>query len=157
MLEADGRAREALAAIERAAALQDQLAAADPGSARARGETATNYAMRGRLLATLGRRAAAFADLDRAVAITRTLSQGNPDNIEMRVSVALALIGRADAALALAKARAAEPDDRERSRRDLSEAVELLTALEREGAIEGTDLSTLEDARRKLRDAGGPP
>lgn len=157
MLDADGRAREALAAIERAAALQDQLAAADPGSARARGEAATNYAMRGQLLAKLGRRAAAFADLDRAVAITRTLSQGNPDNIELRVSVALALIGRADAALVLARTRAADPDDRERSRRDLSEAVELLTALEKEGAIEGTDLSTLEDARRKLRDAGGPP
>ena len=59
MLDADGRTREALASLERAATLQDQLAAADPDSARARAETATNHGMRGRLLAKLGQRAAA--------------------------------------------------------------------------------------------------
>ncbi|MGE3887800.1 MAG: protein kinase [Vicinamibacterales bacterium] len=154
MLDAEGRTREALAAIERAAALQDQLAAADPGNARARAETATNYAMRGQLLAKLGQRASALADLDRAVTITRTLSGGNPDNVELRVSVALALIGRADALSALEKARPSGPGDRERARRDYTEAVEILAALHQAGAIEGTDVATLERARGQLRDLG---
>ena len=44
MLDADGRTREALVSLERAVVIQDQLAAADPESTRARAETATNYA-----------------------------------------------------------------------------------------------------------------
>ena len=112
MLEAEGRTREALASLERAATIQDQLAAADPENARARAETATNDAMRGRLLAKLGQRAAALASLQRAVDVSRELSQGNPDNVELRVAVALALIERADAALVLSRQAGSSPADR---------------------------------------------
>ena len=112
MLDADGRTREALASLERAAMLQDQLAAADPNSARARAETVTNDALRGKLQAKLGQRAAALASLPRAVDISRTLSQGNPDNVELRVAVASALIERADAAVVLSRQAGRQPTDR---------------------------------------------
>jgi hypothetical protein len=88
MLDAAGRTREALPALERAAALQDELAVADPNSTRARAEVATNDGLRGRLLAKLGQRAPAFASQQRAVDVSRELSRGNPDNVELRVAVA---------------------------------------------------------------------
>jgi hypothetical protein len=34
--------------------------------------------------------------------------------------------------------------------RDYQESVDVLSALQREGAIEGTDLASLDDARRQL-------
>jgi eukaryotic-like serine/threonine-protein kinase len=154
MLDAEGRTREALASLDRAATLQDQLAAADPESTRARGETATNHGMRGRLLAKLGQRAGAFSSLQHAVEISRDLSAGNPDNVEMRVTIALALIERADAALVLSRLPGHQPADREMAVRDYAEAVTILKTLKDAGAIEGTDVDTLDATERKLRDLG---
>ncbi len=150
MLDADGRTREALMALERAATLQDQLAAADPESTRARAETATNHGMRGRLLAKLGQRTAAFGSLQRAVDTCRALSEGNPDNVELRVSVASALIERGDAAVVLSGLPGGGPADRELAVRDYSEAVQILSALEAAGEIDGTDVDTLTATRGKL-------
>jgi serine/threonine protein kinase len=152
MLDADGRTREALAPLERAATLQDQLAAADPDNARARAETATNHAMRGRLLAKLGQRTAAFTSLARALDICRALSQGNPDNVELRVAVALALIERGDASVVLSRQTGRLPDDRAVAERDYAEAAAILVALKDKGAIEGTDVETLDATRKKLDD-----
>jgi len=149
--EADGRLREALVSLEQAAAIQEQLAAADPNNARARAETATNDAFRGRLLARLGRRTPALASLDRAVAVARELSRRNPDNVEWRIAVALALDARADSRRLLATAAAATAAaDRAAAGRDWREAIAILTALDREGAIEGTDGETLAAIRGKL-------
>ena len=152
MLDADGRTREALAPLEKAATLQDQLAAADPDNARARAETATNHAMRGRLLAKLGQRTAAFTSLARALDICRALSQGNPDNVELRVAVALALIERGDGSVVLSRQAGSLPDDRAAAERDYTEASAILVALKDKGAIEGTDVETLDATRKKLDD-----
>jgi serine/threonine protein kinase/tetratricopeptide (TPR) repeat protein len=149
--EAAGRLREALASLERAAAIQDQLAAADPGNTRARAETATNDAYRGKLLAALGQRAAALASLGRAVATSRELSGGNPDNVELRIAIALALEARADSLLRLATAApGSAAGDRSAAARDFAEAIAIFTALEQQGAVEGTDAETLAGLRQKL-------
>ena len=151
--EADGRLRQALASLDQAIAIQDQLAAADPNNARARAETATNDAFRGRLLAKLGQRSPALASLDRAVAVARDLSRANPDNVEWRIAVALALDARGDSLRTLAagpRAGAAAAADRVAAHRDYREALDLLTALDREGVIEGTDAATLAAIRDKV-------
>jgi serine/threonine protein kinase len=152
MLEVEGRTREALASLEQAATIQDQLAAADPNNARARAETATNDAFRGRLLAALGQRALALASLTRAVDVSRTLSTGNSDNVELRIAVASALEARGDSRLKLAAAApaATAAADRVAAARDYAEAVDILTTLEGEGAIEGTDAVVLAGLRDKL-------
>jgi serine/threonine protein kinase len=156
MLDADGRTQEALVALEKAAAIQDQLAAADPNSARARAETVTNDAFRGKLQAKLGQRTQALASLGRAVDVIRTLSRNNPDNVELRIAIASALEARADSRLVLAKATPpSAAEDRAAAARDYAEAVEIMTALDKEGAIEGTDAETLAGLRQK-RDALGP-
>ena len=158
MLDADGKTREALASLERAASIQDQLAAADPGNARARAETVTNDALRGKLQAKLGQRAPALANLARAVEVSRTLATGNPDNVELRIAVASALEARADSLLVLAQGhrrRRRTPGSRRPPRRDFTEAVEIIAALDKEGAIEGTDAETLAGLRGK-RGALGP-
>ena len=56
------------------------------------------------------------------------------------------------------------PADLLAAERDYRESVDVLSALQREGAIEGTDLTSLKDARRQLAkvrqdlaDPGGPP
>jgi eukaryotic-like serine/threonine-protein kinase len=154
MLEAAGRTGEALVSLERAAALQDAIAAAAPDNVRARAETATNDGLRGRLLAKLGRRGPAMASLDRAVATSRELSVANPDNVEAKVTVALALIERGDTARVLAGRTGGRAEDRDADRatavRDYAEAVAILEALRQAGAIAGTDLESLREARAKL-------
>jgi tetratricopeptide (TPR) repeat protein len=157
MLDAEGRTQEALASLERASAIQDQLAAADPQSTRARGEVATNQSLRGKLLAKLGQRTASLASHARAVEISRNLSEGNGSNIELRVTVALALIDRADSALILGALPNASPGDRAIAERDYAEAVQILDVLAEAGEIQGTDLETLDKARGTLQSlrAGG--
>jgi len=150
MLDADGQTREALAPLGRAMAIQDQIAAADPENARARSETATNHGMRGRLLAKLADRAGAMASLDRAVETCRALAASNAANVEWRIAVASALIERGDGYVVLGGGPARRPDDREAAARDFGEAVQILTTLQTEGALEGTDVGTLEQAQKKL-------
>ena len=77
---------------------------------------------------------------------------GNPDNVELRVAVALALIERADARVALSRQTVARPDDRTAAERDYSDAASLLTALRDAGEIEGTDIGTLDQTAKKLAD-----
>ena len=91
-----------------------------------------------------------FDGLDRAVAVSRELSAGNPDNVERRVFVALFLIERGDAARVLAGRADGQPGDRTIAERDYAEAVEILAALEKAGAIAGTDVTSLAEARAKL-------
>ncbi len=106
--------------------------------------------MRGRLLAKLGERDGSLSNLRRAVDISRTLSEGNPENVERRVAVASALIERADSAVLLSRQAGRLPDDRATAERDYVEAVEILSALKDKGEIEGTDVDTLNEVRSKL-------
>jgi hypothetical protein len=66
----------------------------------------------------------------------------------------MALVERADAALVLSKMPGRQPSDRETARHDYTEAVQILEALKATGEIDGTDLETLEDARKKLTSLG---
>lgn len=114
--------------------------------------------MRGRLLTKLGQRAGALSSLQHAVEISRELSAGNPDNVEMRVTIALALGERGDAALVLNGRASAQPVTRSADRamavRDYTEAVAILQSLKEQGAIEGTDVDTLDATARKLSALG---
>jgi hypothetical protein len=93
------------------------------------------------------------ANHGRAVTLSRDLSAANPGDVELRVALALALAGRGDAYAAFARDTPASPtrrSDLAAAERDYAEAVKLLTSLDQEGAIEGTDRETLENARKEL-------
>jgi hypothetical protein len=84
------------------------------------------------------------------VEIARELLAANPANVELKVAVALALAGRADAAEGFARRGLDRAAGLARAERDYAEAVELLEALAKIHAIEGTDLQTLEQTRQSL-------
>ena len=94
---------------------------------------------------------ASLSSLKRALDITRALSQGNPHNVELHVAVALVLIERADALVALSRKPGQQATDRAGAERDYVEALEILEALKNKGEIEGTDVDTLEKTRTKLQ------
>ena len=66
------------------------------------------------------------------------------------MALALALTGRGDARVQLAPRGPVRAADLTAAERDYAEAVQLLEKLEREQAIEGTDLTTLVNARKEL-------
>jgi hypothetical protein len=83
--------------------------------------------------------------------MSRELSIANPGNVELRVAVALALSGRGDAYVQLGAGRSADrARDLASAERDYADAVQILEKLQHEKAIEGTDLTTLENARKEL-------
>ena len=92
--------------------------------------------------AKLGRRAESLANHAKGVALSRELQVKNPGNVELQVGVALALVERGATYVRFQDAPAAQ--------RDYTEAVGILSALEQKGAIEGTDLDTLNAARTAL-------
>jgi len=144
--------RDALASYERALGIHQSLAASDPGNASMKLEIASDYSSMAIVQATLGDRASSIANHTRAVTMTQQLSAANPDNVEVRVAVALASIGRGDAYAHFARAqRAAEPaPDLHSAERDYATAVDILSRLEQQRAIDGTDIETLQKARREL-------
>jgi hypothetical protein len=71
--------------------------------------------------------------------------------VELSVALALALTGRGDAYVAFAKTRGPGAlADRRAAERDYDEGVRLLESLAAKGAIEGTDLQSLTNARAEL-------
>ena len=111
MLDAEGRTREALTSLERAATIQDQLAAADRQQrAGPRGD---------RDQRCLPRQAAGQARPAGPGARQSDPCRGgepgcsaiaNPDNVELRIAIASALEARADSLLVLAKGTPATAD-----------------------------------------------
>jgi non-specific serine/threonine protein kinase/serine/threonine-protein kinase len=141
MLDASGRPREAVKEYERALAIHQSLTAADPRNESLKLEVASDHNRLATVQAKLGDRAS-IGNHDRAVAATRALSASNRSNVELRVALALALTGRGDAHAIFSDLAAAE--------RDYVEAIEVLSTLQQEGAIQGTDVETLEAARKEL-------
>jgi hypothetical protein len=84
--------------------------------------------------------------------MARELSKSNPSNAELRLSVALALTGRADAYALLGRKgpTTLRRDDLSSAERDYAEAAAIMAQLEEEGAIEGTDRQTFERIRTDL-------
>ncbi len=141
MLDASGHSQEAVREFERALATHQSLSANDPQNDSLKLEVASDYNRLATVQAKLNDRAS-IGNHDRAVAMARALGDANPANVELRIAVALALSGRGDAHIRFEDWPAAE--------RDYAESVDLLSKLQQQGAIHGTDLETLENARKEL-------
>jgi serine/threonine protein kinase/tetratricopeptide (TPR) repeat protein len=152
MMDARGNGAEAVRHYQRALSIHQALMAADAGNDAYKLEVASDYSSLAVTQAKLGDRAASLTNHSRAVEMTRELSRRNLLNAELRVSVALALTGRADAYALLGRkgASATRRDDLTAAERDYAEAAAIMGKLQEEGAIEGTDLSTLQRIRADL-------
>ena len=152
MLDASGKTAQSLAEYERALQIHQALAAADPANDSVKLEVASDHNRLATAQAKLGMRAASLANHDRAVAMSRELRAANPKNVELTVAVALAQLGRGDAYAGFGRkaSGAARVTDLQRAERDYLAGIELLTRLQQEKAIEGTDVETLENARAEL-------
>jgi len=153
MLNENGRSVDAVREYERALGIHRALVQADPANDTLKLEVASDYNRLATAQVSVGAREAALANHTRAVAMTRELEKRNPANVELRVAVGLALASRADAYAAFARMRPARPTraaDLEAAERDYAESVAIFTALQKAGAIQGTDLQTLENNRKQL-------
>jgi serine/threonine protein kinase/tetratricopeptide (TPR) repeat protein len=152
MMDARGNYGEAVRHYERAVSIHQALVAADPGNDLYKLEVASDYSGLAVTQAKLGLRDAAITNHTRAVEMSRELSRSNPGNAELRLAVALALTARADAQALLAQkaAPAIRREDLMAAERDYAEAEAVMRRLQEEGAIEGTDLATLERIRGEL-------
>jgi tetratricopeptide (TPR) repeat protein len=162
LLDSLGRSRDAVPEFERALALHEVLAAADPNNDALAAEIATDHNGLATALAKLGDRTGSLTHHVQAVETSRQLSEANPADVELRVALGLALSGRGEAHAMFARAGGSPTRraDLLAAERDYQAAVDVLSALQREGAIDGTDLTSLEDARRQLtavrQELGGP-
>jgi non-specific serine/threonine protein kinase/serine/threonine-protein kinase len=153
ILHESGRSAEAVAEFQRALDIHQSLALADPANHTLKLEVAGDHNRVATAQTATGLREPALANHTRAVSMTRDLRGANPGNVELTMGLALALGGRADAYAAFARARpspATRAADLAAAERDYAESVELLEALQRSGALGGTDLTTLESNRKAL-------
>ena len=137
----------------RALSIHEALAASDPGNDAMTLEVASDQNRIATAQAKLGHRDASLANHNRAVTTTRVLREANAGNVELTVALALALGGRADALLGFARKLpfpSTRADDLAAAERDYAESVALLTKLQQSGAIQGTDVTTLENHRKEL-------
>jgi tetratricopeptide (TPR) repeat protein len=155
MLDASGRSTEAVREYQRALEIHLALAAADPANDSLQLEVASDYNRLATAQARIGARQASLDSHTRAVTMARALQQRNPGNVELRVALGLALAGRADAHAGFARSAPAPSTraaDLEAAERDYAESVAIFTELQQAGAIQGTDLETLENNQRALAD-----
>jgi non-specific serine/threonine protein kinase/serine/threonine-protein kinase len=152
MTDARGNGAEAVRHYQRALSIHEALMAADPGNDSYKLEVASDHSSLAVTQAKLGDRMSSLTNHTRAVDMCRELSRSNPANAELRLSVGLALTGRADAYALLARkvTAAARRDDLAAAERDFAEAEAIMGKLQEEGAIEGTDLATLQRIRKDL-------
>jgi tetratricopeptide (TPR) repeat protein len=154
MLDANGRTTEALVEYERALAIHQSLAAADPANEALKAEMASDFNRVATAQTKLEMRIPALSHHTRAIDISRELAAANPGDVELQVALAMALTGRGDAYASFARRHQVSPprvDDLTAAARDYREALALFTGLREKGAIEGTDVKLLENARDELR------
>ena len=142
MLEESGKLDEAVARYETALSLHEQLSASDAQNDRFKAELASDLSGLAHATAKQGRAAAAIARHERAVALSREVSAADPGNAEKRFAVAAALVERAES-LALLRQPA-------QASRDYREAIAIMERFEHDGMLEGTDITTLAEARAAL-------
>jgi non-specific serine/threonine protein kinase/serine/threonine-protein kinase len=152
MMDATGDSAGAVREFERALAIHLAMASADPANHSLTLEVASDYNRLATSQAKLGMREASLSNHTRAVTMARDLQQRNPANVELRVALGLALAGRADAYAAFARRPASRTRaaDLAAAERGYAESVEIYTALQQAGSIEGTDLETLATNRKAL-------
>jgi non-specific serine/threonine protein kinase/serine/threonine-protein kinase len=143
MLESSGQLDAAAEEYRQSLAIHERLSAQDPSNAAFREQVMSGSSGLATAEGKRGNRAAALEYHQRAVAISRELSAANPGNVELRVSTALALIERARTLTLFKETAPAIADYRQ--------AIETLEALQKQGAIEGTDVETLDTARSELQ------
>jgi eukaryotic-like serine/threonine-protein kinase len=151
MLDRNGRSDEAVREYEAALAIHQGLATADPDNDGLKLELASDYNRLATAQVKTGARAPSLANHTRAVTMARELRADNPANVELGVALALALLGRGDAYAAFARGGSAtRRDDLAAAERDYVEGIQILELLEKAGTIEGTDVTTLENARKEI-------
>jgi tetratricopeptide (TPR) repeat protein len=152
MLDADGKTPEAIKEYEKALEIHLSLSAADPASDSMKLEVASDSNRLATAQTKVRHRTAALANHTRAVTMSQELRTKNPANVELRVAVALALMGRGDAYIHFAEKGPSQnrSEDLRTAVRDYEQGVALLEKLQQEGAIEGTDVTSLENGRREL-------
>jgi len=157
MLDAGGKTAEAIGEYERALAIHQSLSAADPASDSMKLEVASDANRLATSQTKLGNRAAAVENHTRAVTMSEELRARNPGNVELRVAVALALMGRGDAYIHFAEKGPTQDraGDLRTAVRDYEQGVAVLEKLQQEGAIEGTDVTSLENGRKELQRVRG--
>ena len=157
MLDAGGKTAEAIGEYERALAIHQSLSAADPASDSMKLEVASDANRLATSQTKLGHRAAALENHTRAVTMSEELRARNPGNVELRVAVALALMGRGDAYIHFAEKGPTQDraGDLRTAVRDYEQGVAVLEKLQQEGAIEGTDVTSLENGRKELQRVRG--
>jgi tetratricopeptide (TPR) repeat protein len=157
MMDAAGDSAGAVREFERALAIHTAMAAADRANDSLTLELASDYNRLATSQAKLGARDASLANHTRAVTMSRNLQRENPANVELSVALGLALAGRADAYAGFARAASGptRAADLAAAERDYAEYVEIYTALQKAGSIEGTDLETLENNRKALQRVRG--
>jgi tetratricopeptide (TPR) repeat protein len=153
MLDANGRTREALSGYEMALSIHRGLVASDSANEAFKAQLASDHNRLATAQAKIGDRAQSLSNHDRAVAISEALSAANPEDVELRVALALAHSGRADAYSLFARRTPSPPtrrSDLQAAERGYQYAVDILAALNAKGAIQGTDVQTLEASRAEL-------
>ena len=153
MFDAAGRNADAVREYQRALAIHLALAAADPANDTVKLEVASDYNRLATAQVKAGDRAAALANHDHAVEMTRELQRANPSNVELQVALGIALAARADARVAFATSgapRATRTVDLKSAEDDYTESVAIFSELQKSGAIQGTDLETLDRNRKSL-------
>jgi eukaryotic-like serine/threonine-protein kinase len=152
MMDQRGNYPEAVRQYQRALSIQQALMASDPDNDSHKLEVATDYSSLGVTQAKMGDRTASIGNHTRAVNMCRELSQANPANVELRIAVALALTGRADAAALLGRSASGSvrKDDLTSAERDYAEAAAIFGKLQQEGVIQGTDQETFDRIRTEL-------
>ena len=152
MLDARGKSKEAVVEFERALEIHLDLAGKDPENANLKLELASDYNRLATVQAKIGDRNAAIENHDKAVKAVEVLSAGNPENVELSVAMALARLGRGDAYAGFGRAArgSARVPDLERAERDYIAGIDILEKLVSRKAIGGTDLTTLENARKEI-------
>ena len=150
LYDAAGRPQDAEPLLQQALAIHSSLFASDPANEALKLEVATDSNRLATVQVNLNDRSALQAH-STAVTMARELAAANTGNVELRMALALALIGRADGHAHFARrGTATRAQDMAAAARDYAEAVDLLAALEGQGVIGGTDLETLNEARGKL-------
>jgi serine/threonine protein kinase/tetratricopeptide (TPR) repeat protein len=142
MQEAAGALDAAAEDYREATAIHERLFAQDPKNAAFKQEVASDYAGLAAIEAKRGNRGVSLDYHGRSVTLSRELEAENPDNVELRIATALSLIERARSLVRF--------DDAAAAARDYDEAIRTLEQLHTSGAIEGTDVETLETARQEL-------
>jgi non-specific serine/threonine protein kinase/serine/threonine-protein kinase len=155
LAETSGAAHDlpgAIAAMDRALAIAEDLSRSDPANVQQRSDLAFMLQVRADLETRSGRPRAALPLLDRAQSLYGELLAADPGHAQTRLRVADLPVARGKAWAALA--RSGRPEERAsaraRARAFLAEAQGLWSRLDGEGLLSGTDRESLQALEQQV-------